>query len=87
MAKTAMIRARVEPDLKKDAETLLEKLGMTPTEAITLFYKQVKLHRGLPFSVRIPNKETRRAIRETRAGKNLETFDTFEEWVREMRSL
>jgi len=71
MAKTEMIRARVEPDLKHDAEIVLEKLGMTPTEAITLFYKQVKLHRGLPFPVRIPNKETIRAIRETRAGKNV----------------
>jgi DNA-damage-inducible protein J len=71
MAKTEMIRARVEPDLKHDAEIVLEKLGMTPTEAITLFYKQVKLHRGLPFPVRIPNKETIRAIRETRTGKNV----------------
>jgi DNA-damage-inducible protein J len=66
-----MIRARVEPDLKHDAEIVLEKLGMTPTEAITLFYKQVKLHRGLPFPVRIPNKETIRAIRETRAGNKV----------------
>jgi DNA-damage-inducible protein J len=87
MAKSAMIRARVEPGLKHDAETVLEKLGMTPTEAITLFYKQVKLHRGLPFPVRIPNKETRRAIREARAGKNLETYDSIEAWKKDVRSL
>jgi DNA-damage-inducible protein J len=87
MAKSAMIRARVEPRLKHDAEAVFKKVGMTPTEAITLFYKQVRLHRGLPFPVRIPNKETRRAIREVRAGKNLETFDSFEDWVKEMRSL
>ena len=87
MAKSEMIRARVEPGLKHDAEGVLKRLGMTPTEAITLFYKQVTIHRGLPFPVRIPNKETRRAIRETRAGKNLETFDSFEAWVKEMRSL
>jgi len=87
MPKTEMIRARVEPDLKHDAETVLKKLGMTPTEAITLFYRQVKLHRGLPFPVRIPNKATVRALKEARAGKNLETFDSFEEWVKDMRSL
>jgi DNA-damage-inducible protein J len=87
MAKSAMIRARVEPDLKEDAEALLEKLGMTPTEAITLFYKQVKLHRGLPFPVRVPNKETIRAIREARAGKDLVTYDTIEAWKKDMRSL
>ncbi len=49
MAKTEMIRARIEPDLKQKAEGVLETLGMTPTEAITLFYKQVTLHHGLPF--------------------------------------
>jgi len=87
MAKSAMIRARVEPRLKHDAEVVLEKLGMTPTEAITLFYKQVKLHRGLPFPVRIPNKETQRAIKEARAGKNLITYKSVEDWKKDMRSL
>ena len=87
MAKSAMIRARVEPGLKHDAEAVLEKLGMSPTEAITLFYRQVKLHRGLPFPVRIPNAETRRAIREARAGKDLESFESVEEWAKTMRAL
>jgi addiction module RelB/DinJ family antitoxin len=39
MAKTEMIRARVEPELKHAAEAVLKELGLTPTEAITLFYK------------------------------------------------
>jgi DNA-damage-inducible protein J len=86
MAKTEMIRARVEPDLKHDAETVLEKLGMSPTEAITLFYKQVTMYRGLPFPVRIPNKETIRAIKETRARKNVEIFESAAEWKKAMRS-
>lgn len=87
MAKSAMIRARVEPRLKQDAEAVFKKVGMTPTEAITLFYRQVTLNRGLPFSVHIPNKETQRAIREARAGKNLERFASVEEWAKAMRSL
>jgi DNA-damage-inducible protein J len=87
MAKSAMIRARVEPRLKHDAEAVFKKVGMTPTEAITLFYRQVKLHRGLPFPVRIPNAETIRAIREARAGKNLVRYSSVEEWAKEMRSL
>ena len=64
MAKTAMIRARLEPDLKRDAETVFSTLGLSPTEAITLFYKQVTLHHGLPFEVRIPNAETRDALQQ-----------------------
>ena len=54
MAKTETIRARVEPELKCRAEEVFSELGLSPTEAITLFYTQVTLHRGLPFEVRIP---------------------------------
>jgi DNA-damage-inducible protein J len=78
MAKTEMIRARVEPTLKAKAEGVLEHLGLTPTEAITLFYKQVTLHRGLPFAVRMPNAATRRAMREARAGKHLREWPNVE---------
>jgi DNA-damage-inducible protein J len=85
MAKSKMIRARVEPALKDEAEAVLDKLGMTPTEAITLFYKQVTLYRGLPFPVRIPNAATRKALREARSRKNIETFDSVQAWTRDMR--
>ena len=64
MAKTATIRARLEPDLKREAEQILSTLGLSPTAAITLFYRQVTLQHGLPFPVRIPNAETREALRQ-----------------------
>jgi len=86
MAKSKMIRARVEPALKQDAEAVLDKLGMTPTEAITLFYRQVTLYRGLPFPVRIPNAATRKALQDARAGKNIERFGTVDDWARAVRS-
>jgi DNA-damage-inducible protein J len=86
MAKSEMIRARVEPALKHDAEAVLDKLGMTPTEAITLFYKQVTLYRGLPFPVRIPNAAMRRALREARSRRNIETFDSAAAWAKAIRS-
>jgi len=86
MAKSKMIRARVEPALKHDAEAVLNKLGMTPTEAITLFYKQVTLYRGLPFPVRIPNAATRKALREARSRSNIETFASVAAWAKAARS-
>ncbi len=43
MAKTEMIRARVEPELKHEAEELLREMGLSVTEAITLFYKQLTM--------------------------------------------
>ena len=71
MAKTEMIRARVEPELKRQAEDLFSALGLSATEAITLFYKQVTMHRGLPFDVRMPNAETMEALRQASEGEDL----------------
>lgn len=51
MAKSAVIKARVEPELKQQAEAIFRALGLTPTEAVTLFYKQVTFQNGLPFDV------------------------------------
>lgn len=66
-----MIRARVEPDLKREVERIFKELGLTSTEAISLFFHQVKLWKGLPFEVRIPNKTTLKTFRDTDAGKNV----------------
>jgi DNA-damage-inducible protein J len=79
MAKTAVISARIDPDLKYNAERVFGELGLTVSQAITLFYRQVDLHRGLPFSVRIPNETTRKALEEARARRNLESFDSVDD--------
>ena len=85
MNKSAMIRARIEEKLKVEVKKVFEKLGLSTTEAITLFYKQIKLHNGLPFSVKIPNKTTKQTFTETDKRKNLvkakdskNLFDNFE---------
>jgi len=70
-AKTSTVRARINPSLKRDVEGLFEKLGLSTTEAINLFYKQVKLRKGLPFNVVVPNKITGKVLKDTDAGKNL----------------
>ena len=78
MAKTEMIRARVEPDLKHKAEEVFSTLGLSATEAITLFYKQVTLQSGLPFEVKIPNSETLMALNQARNKKGLTEYDSVE---------
>ncbi len=78
MPKTEMIRARVAPELKVQAEAVFGALGLTPTEAITLFYRQVTLHHGLPFPVRIPNATTQAAIRDALDGENLTEWSDLE---------
>ena len=47
--KTAILNARIEPRLKNDVEKIFQELGISPTQAITMFYKQVILNNGLPF--------------------------------------
>ncbi len=71
MSKSAMVRARLEPELKDHAETVFHRLGMNATQAITLFYKQVALRNGLPFDVAIPTATTKRTFNATDAGNDL----------------
>ena len=71
MSKTATIRARIEPGLKRQAENLFHKLGLSTTQAITLFYRQVGLRKGLPFNIVIPTETTRKTFEDTDAGRNL----------------
>ena len=71
MAKIATVRARIEPWLKEDVEKLFKKMGLSTTEAINLFYRQVKLRNGLPFNVVIPNKSTEKVFKDTDARRNL----------------
>ena len=71
MKKSSTIRARIEPDLKDKAEYIFRKLGLTTTQALTLFYRQVELRKGLPFDVVIPNEATRRTLADTDSGRNL----------------
>ena len=54
MAKTANLYARIEPDVKEQAEKVLAALGISASNAINMFYKQIILQRGLPFEVKIP---------------------------------
>ena len=72
MSKSAMIRARVDPALKEDAESVFAALGLSVTQAITLFYLQVKWYRGLPFELRLPNEATQHVFAQTDAGEDLE---------------
>ena len=52
--KTANLYARIEPDVKEQAEGILATLGIPASNAINMFYKQIILNRGLPFDVKIP---------------------------------
>ncbi|MDR1606316.1 MAG: type II toxin-antitoxin system RelB/DinJ family antitoxin [Streptococcaceae bacterium] len=54
MAKTANLYARIEPNVKEQAESILSTLGIPTSSAINMFYKQIILQRGIPFEVKVP---------------------------------
>ena len=66
--KTETLNARIEPALKNNAEQILKKLGLSNAEAIRLFYTQICLNKGLPFSVKLPNAKTKAAMHDADTG-------------------
>ena len=75
--KTRMIHARIDPKLKESAERVFSEIGISTTEAIRLFLKQVELYNGLPFPVSIPNAETTAAMTEANNPAGLKRNRTF----------
>ena len=53
-ARTANVIARVEPQIKEQAEQILSALGITASNLINMLYRQVILTRGVPFSLELP---------------------------------
>jgi len=66
--KTATARARIRPDIKNEAESIIHEIGLSVSTAFDLFYRQIIMHRGLPFDLRIPNETTLKAIKDARKG-------------------
>lgn len=76
--------ARIEPGTKRKAEGILHKVGITPTEAIRIFYRQITLRGGIPFAVEVPNHLTATTLEKSRRGEGIMEFDSademFESW-------
>lgn len=71
-AKTANLYARIEPNVKEQAEDILTTLGISASNAINMFYKQIILNRGLPFEVKIPTRKPVNMAELTEAELNAE---------------
>ena len=83
-AKTGMIRARVSPELKAEAEGILAEIGLSSSDAIRMFYKQVTLRNGLPFEARIPNATTRKALQDAEAGRGMTDYASVDEMFEDL---
>ncbi|MGA8352344.1 MAG: type II toxin-antitoxin system RelB/DinJ family antitoxin [Isosphaeraceae bacterium] len=84
VAQTGTIRARVSANLKVEAESILNQIGLSASDAIRMFYRQIILCNGLPFPARIPNATTRKALRDAEAGKNLTRYADADDMFRKL---
>jgi DNA-damage-inducible protein J len=84
MSKTATIRARLKPELKAEAEEILNELGMTTSESIQLLFNQIRLRGEFPLELKVPNETTRAALKENR--RKLPNFDTVDDLMADLDS-
>ena len=54
MARTANVFVRVEPDIKEQAEQILDCLGIPMSNAVSMFLRQIVLQQGIPFEMKLP---------------------------------
>lgn len=88
MIKAAKLNVRIEPDIKTQGEAVLATLGLSVSEAVNLFYRQIIMHQGLPFEVKIPNNETIAAMEELKDSakrKHLTTFSSVEDMLADLK--
>lgn len=82
MSLSTAIHARIDPDTKAETERILLSLGMTPTEAIRLFYRQIALRGEFPLELRVPNKLSAETMASADRGENVETFPNIDEFLK-----
>jgi DNA-damage-inducible protein J len=83
MSKNTIITAKTDPELKEKVEKILNNIGITPSEAVNLFYREILLHNGLPFQVKIPNETTVLAMNDTEQ-KIGATFNSIDELLNDL---
>ena len=82
--KSANLYARIEPDVKEQAESILSALGIPASNAINMFYKQIILNRGLPFEVKIPAAKPVNVAELTEAELNAELLKMKKDFIKEI---
>ena len=86
MLKSESVKARLSPEIKKKAGDVLKKLGMSTSEAISVFLNQTALQKGLPFEVKIPNEETKKAMEAANAKEEVKSFSSVKELMADLES-
>lgn len=69
---TTAMTLRIDAEIKKEATKYLEQIGLSTSEAVRLFLYSVVRHKGLPFEINVPNKETERILNQVESGEQID---------------
>jgi len=83
MTLDATVRARVNGELKQEVEEILSQIGLSTSQAITLFLKRIKYERGIPFELKVPNATTLQAM--TEADNNIGETVSLDDFLNESK--
>ncbi len=87
---TTQITARIDAESKRAAQEVLNHLGLSMSEAISIYFKQIILRRGIPFIIEIPseipNELTAKVLADSRQGRGLREAANVEELFKELNS-
>ena len=81
---TTKIQARIDVKSKEQTQKILDILGLTMSEAISLYFRQIVLHRGIPFDIEIPNELTAKVLKTSRKGRGLHKAASVDKLFREL---
>jgi DNA-damage-inducible protein J len=77
MTSNAVVRARIDEQIKEEASVVLAAMGLTLSDAFRIMLTRIAREKALPFEPLVPNKATIAAMKEARSGK-LASFDSVE---------
>lgn len=86
MSKTTPMSIRIDKDTKAKAANIFEDLGLNTSQAISIFLRKVIHVGGIPFDVKIPNRETIATFKNTDAGKDLHRVSNIDELAQELKA-
>lgn len=88
-SKSDVVRARIEPKVKRDAEGILKRLGVSHSTFINMSYRAVVEEGGIPLSLHVPNAETAKVLRAAKNKARRKTYakaNTLAEFTASMKS-
>jgi len=83
---TVQLNTRIDSSVKESTSRILEGLGLSFTDAISLYFRQIVFHKGIPFDVKIPNTVTMKAIQDAQDNNDLESFDSVDDLFDDLES-